>query len=201
MRKLTAKLLYVAAVLFVLLYVGARPAAADIITVQNVNGSPYIDLSQIQNGYVLANIINGSPSAGSINVINDLGSTSKLTLFFVGSLTSNQFFNGQFAGAFTGTCGISTGGTTISIPTSNGCITGINLPNGIYRLDFNFSTAIATGSSFNIAWSSFANTATGCIAGGTTCVVTPEPSTISLLAAGLLGLAAAKLFAGRRFIF
>ena len=201
MRNLTVNLGAVAVLLFLLLCVGVRPAAADIIQIQNVNGSPYVDLSQIEDGnYLLTAIILGSPSAGSINVTNDTGaSVSSLDLYFDGLLAPNQFLNGQFSGAFAGTCTISDGGTTISTGTSNGCITGTALPLDSYKFAFDFSSAIAKNASFNISWASFSDIATGCIAGTPNClpVSTPEPGTLSLLALGLV----AGFVTMRRFRF
>lgn len=73
-------------VLFLAL-VATRPASANaILTLQNTNGSPYYDLTSILKGTVkITSIVNGSPSADSINVTNDVaGGITCLTLYYYG---------------------------------------------------------------------------------------------------------------------
>jgi len=128
----------------------ALSASADIIKIQNINGSPTINFSQISNGsFTIANIIHGSPSAGSINVINNSGhALTSLILHFSGLVTSNQFLNCQFGGAFHGSCAI------FSPSNANlGSTTGKNLPQGSYSFVWTFNTPIAAGAKFNIEWS------------------------------------------------
>lgn len=148
--------------------------AYSIIMIQNPNGSPVVDLSAIENGsYVIANIFDGSPSAGSINVLNDTGSNvTSLDLFYNGNADAGLNF--QFSGAYTGSCTISTGGSVISSTTSNGCETAQTaLATASYEYNLtSISPRIGTTSpsdEFNIGWSSFSATdQSGCIAGTST---------------------------------
>lgn len=180
-------------VLAVLLVPEAKANA--IISLQNVNGSPYVDLTSILDGSVsIATIMNGSPSAGSINVDNNVvGGITSLTLYYygdtgpandAGSTLDCQNFNFNHSGGG--------GQTTCSVydPVNgkyydNGASTPAHLPLASYQFTWSFpSTQTAD---FNIAWSSFSGSGyNGCIAGTPTCMPTPAPEASSLALTCLL---------------
>ena len=163
----------VVAVAFVATATLATPQAQAYaeISIQDSTGSNLVDLSAIEDGSdVIANILNGSPSSGSVNVLNDTGSdVTSLTLYFNGSVDDGLDFqfNGNYSGGNGGDCTISTGGSVISTATSNGCQTAQNaLATASYEFNLtDISPTITADGQFEITWGSFSNTDTGCIGG------------------------------------
>lgn len=170
-------------------------ASADIIGVANAtscggavicNGTTAFSLAAIEDGSVSLAAVVGTNTSPQYLVNNDTGSTS-FTLDFVGDLAFNQFLNCQENGNFSNqSCTISgTLGTLVNPNGGGGAQYGppAGLVNGDYWNPGATITFTDIGSGdFLITFASFGNGASGSLVG------VPEPSSLVLLAAGLLGL-------------
>jgi hypothetical protein len=186
--------------------IASEAKANAILGLQNVNGSPYVDLTSILNGSVsLATIVNGSPSAGSINVDNNVpGGITSLTLYYygdtgpandAGSTLDCQNFN------------FGSGQTTCSVydpingqSYDNGASTPPDLPQASYQFTWDFASTQTAD--FNIVWSSFSGTGyNGCIAGTPQCVPAAlEPSAITLVGVVLMAFIALAGYSRRKSV-
>jgi hypothetical protein len=109
---------------------------------------------------------------------------TSVSLTFNGVLPSNQFLTCQSNGGFAGDpCIITPNNTTLGNGQPGGAIQ--DGPSAVVPAIFTWSgLSITNGSTFDIAFASFGNGATGTLTG----TPTPEPSTLALLATGLFGL-------------
>jgi len=142
-------------------------------------GVPF-SLAGIENGSIVLQAVIGTQTAPVYEVINDTGVTiTSFSFVFTGTLPSNQFIDCQTNGGFSGAnCSISGASGTVGKNAQYG-------PGGTFPASITFSGLnIAAGAKFDIVFSSFANGASGSVTG----VPVPEPSTLLLLACGLLGL-------------
>lgn len=145
---------------------------------QGTGGVPF-SFTGIQNGSIVLQVSIGTQTAPVYEVINDTGSTiTSFTLVFNGVLPSNQFIDCQTNGGFSGAgCSITGASGTVGKNAQYG-------PGGKFPATITFTGLnIAPGATFDIVFSSFANGATGSVTG----VPVPEPGTLLLLGAGLLG--------------
>ena len=173
----------------------ARPAKADgIFKLDNPNGgSSAVNLSSIINGTWSVDITGGSPSAGHIDVINDVGTITSFTIYYYGVTGTNagstircQDFN--FAGSPT-SCSLydPVNGLTYA----DNVASPANLTMASYAITFDFGSPMS--GDFDFVWSSLSATGdTGCIAGTPTCApvpATPEPGGLILLGTALIVMA------------
>lgn len=144
-------------------------------------GVPF-GLSGIENGSIVLQVSIGTQTAPVYEVINNTGVTvTSFSLVFTGSIASNQFIDCQTNGGFSGAgCSISGASGTVGKNAQYG-------PGGTFPATITFTGLnIAPGATFDIVFSSFANGATGSVTG----VPVPEPSSLLLLAGGLVAIGA-----------
>ncbi len=178
--------------------VAASPVRADNITIANAttcsgtppggticsngsgsfqgSGGTPLSLTGIENGTIVLLAVIGTQTSPVYEVVNNTGSTvTSFSFVFTGSLPSNQFLDCQVNGGFSGaSCTISGAGGTVGTNAQYG-------PNALLPATITFSGLnIANGATFDIAFSSFANGASGQVTG----VSVPEPGTVGLLGAG-----------------
>jgi PEP-CTERM motif len=149
-------------------------------------------LTALKNGTESLQAVVSTQTSPVYLVNNDTGSSS-FTLVFNGGLAFNQFLdcqeNGGFAGKSCTTSGaLGTVGNSAQYGPPSGLVNG-QFWNPDASLMF---TGIGAGN-FEITFASFGNGASGTLTGEP--IATPEPSSLALLMAGLLGLAG---FAHRR---
>lgn len=148
---------------------------------QGTGGVPF-GLAGIENGSVVLQVSIATQTAPVYEVINDTGVTvTSFSFVFTGNLPSNQFIDCQTNGGFSGAgCSISGPSGTVGRNAQYG-------PGGTFPATITFTGLnIAPGATFDIVFSSFANGATGSVTG----VPVPEPSSLLLLASGLLAIGA-----------
>jgi hypothetical protein len=148
---------------------------------QGTGGVPF-SLAGIENGSIVLQVSIGTQTAPTYEVINDTGLTiTSFAIVFTGNLPSNQFIDCQTNGGFSGAgCSITGPSGTVGKNAQYG-------PGGTFPATITFNGLnIAPGATFDIVFSSFANGATGSATG----VPVPEPSTLLLLASGLVGIGA-----------
>jgi hypothetical protein len=142
---------------------------------QGSGGTP-ISLSGIEGGTIVLLAVIGTQTSPVYEVVNDTGApVTSFSFVFTGSLPSNQFLDCQVNGGFSGaSCTISGAGGTVGTNAQYG-------PSALLPATITFSGLnIPTGGTFDIAFSSFANGASGSVTG------VPEPGTLGLLGIGAL---------------
>lgn len=166
--------------------------AGPILSIQQTSGPASVNVSGALSGtYEIANVIDGSPSEGSINVTNDLDRRiASLTLYCDSLIASKENFDSQANSGFTGSCSIyERSGNLISTPSKTGGQTGMGLSQGSYKFASTLNLHIKRGFSFNIARASFSGKAdTGCMAGTASCVPASKPRALTLLGLSLFAL-------------
>ncbi len=197
MRKLTVNLWTVAAVFFVIFWVGARPASADIIEVEAATSCPGSIGGGLCNGavpYALNTLLAGGISNVSgtekFIVTDTIGSFSFIYSGSSGDNGSCQI-NGGAASFFGGCLGVNSDGTKFSLGHDDTNHPGMDSPTVVTFTALPGECTAANPCTFDLGFVSWQGI-------GASTSAMPEPGTLSLLAAGLFGLAG---FARRRLSF